>query len=459
MKYFNSITGQWEDDNKPEFQESFLSIPAGRGVDPTGAQDIQIPMSGYAEREMQNFLNYKNADMSNVPDLTGTKDMFLNPVSEALPMSARVEEAKAINPTVKKYIQDKYFGNKAPASNELPVPVPMAAQQQAKTNPEKIEDEYLAAQRSTNKNIFNANLAEAAQRLGAAIAGVSTDTSFYDKLRTQAKKAESDIVDARKESDERLKSDLTRKKMDPNSEESKRFRELVKSTMPTIAKAYGENFSLLSAADKDSVLDFGKMREQIEARKEQARILSANREDIRAERQYEKQQALATPFGMANTADDAKQLKEAYESKNNFDGKIKELIQLRKSKGGEIFDREAVARGKQLSKDLLLEYKNMAKLGVLSKADEDIINAIIPEDPLAFSMMPGQDPIMTKLESFQKDSDKDFATRVATRTRAGTQALQQNAGNQYPKQIRKGNQTATVSNEEELREAKSEGWE
>lgn len=458
MKYFNSITGQWEDDNKPEFQESFLSIPAGRAVDPTGRQDVQIPMSGYAEREMQNFLNYKNADMSNVPDLTGTKDLF-SQGTEVSPAQAEMEEpsqSSAIsNPVVKKYLQEKFFGNKAPASTDLPVPVQMNAQ----ANPVDQDDEYLAAQRATNKNIFHSNLAEAGQKLGAAIAGVNTDTSFYDKLRTQAKKSETDVADYRKQSDEKLKSDITRKKLDPNSEESKRFRDLVQSTMPNIAKAYGENFSLLTAADKESVLDFGKMREQIDARREQARILSASREDLKTERQYEKQQALATPYGMANTVDDAKKLKEGYESKKNFDSKLQELIKLRKSKGGELYDREAVARGKQLSKDLLLEYKNMAGLGVLSKADEDILNAIIPDDPLAFSMMPGQDPIMTKLESFQKDSDKDFQTRVATRTRSGTKDLQTNMGNQYPKQIKKGNQTATVSSEAELREARAEGWE
>src|SRR5690606_32413258 len=84
-------------------------------------------------------------------------------------------------------------------------------------------------------------------------------------------------------------------------------------------------------------------------------------------------------------------------------------------------NREAVARGKQLSKDLLLEYKNMAKLGVLSQADEKIINAIIPDDPLAFSgaSLVGQDPILSSLEKFKNDSDRDFATRVQTRTRQG----------------------------------------
>lgn len=155
---------------------------------------------------------------------------------------------------------------------------------------------------------------------------------------------------------------------------------------------------------------------------------SLDRKEARDERRFqsgikmdEKMQGLKTPFGLANTVDDAKQLKEAFEAKKNFDNKLDQMIELRKNKGAEVWNREDVARGKQLSKDLLLEYKNMAKLGVLSKSDEDIINAIIPEDPLEFklSSLVGQDPIMNNLKKFKEDSDKNFNTRIATRTRAG----------------------------------------
>lgn len=153
---------------------------------------------------------------------------------------------------------------------------------------------------------------------------------------------------------------------------------------------------------------------------------AANRAESRAERRYladlgrqEKMQALQTPYGLANTPDDAKQLKEGHEAKANFDSKIQEMIDLRNKYGTEYFNREAVARGKQLSKDLLLEYKNMAKLGVLSKSDEDIINAIIPEDPLGNDWAPGQDPILSNLQKFKADSDRDFKTRIQTRTRSG----------------------------------------
>jgi hypothetical protein len=146
----------------------------------------------------------------------------------------------------------------------------------------------------------------------------------------------------------------------------------------------------------------------------------------------EKMQGLKTPFGLANSEDDAKKLKEAFVSKKNFDNKIQEMIALReKHGGGAILNREDVERGKQLSKDLLLEYKNMAKLGVLSSSDEKIINAIIPEDPLAYNSpiaaIQGQDPILNRLKKFKGDSDLDFNTQVGTRTRAGVDSVAQGA--------------------------------
>lgn len=158
---------------------------------------------------------------------------------------------------------------------------------------------------------------------------------------------------------------------------------------------------------------------------------AADRAEARTERRYqaglakeEKLQALQTPYGLANTVDDAKQLKEGQLAKQAFDNKLNQMITLRqKHGGGAIWNREDVARGKQLSKDLLLEYKNMAKLGVLSKSDEDIINAIIPEDPLEYNSpiaaIQGQDPTLQRMIQFQQDSDKNFADGIAIRTRSG----------------------------------------
>lgn len=140
---------------------------------------------------------------------------------------------------------------------------------------------------------------------------------------------------------------------------------------------------------------------------------------IESEKQnYEDNREKSTTFGLARTKDDAKKLKEAAEIKSGFDANVKELISLREKYGAESLNREAVARARQLSKDLLLKKKNLESLGVLSKSDESIINAIIPDDPLEFRLsdkLTGSDSILSNLKSFQKDSDNDFNSRLQQR--------------------------------------------
>jgi len=137
-----------------------------------------------------------------------------------------------------------------------------------------------------------------------------------------------------------------------------------------------------------------------------------------AEGKAEKAEQLLVPgMGYALTADDAKKLKEAQETKKSFDRKLDELQQLRSEYGVEYMNREAVARGKQLSNSLLLDFKNLAKLGVLSQSDEKIINAIIPEDPLGQDYAIGQDPILSGIRKLKGDVGADFDSTVASRMR------------------------------------------
>lgn len=161
-------------------------------------------------------------------------------------------------------------------------------------------------------------------------------------------------------------------------------------------------------------------------RREELGLRRIERKDAIDDKIEEKQVALSTPYGLANTVDDAKQIKSADEEKKNFDSKIVELINLRKKyEGGNLpgINRKDQTRAEQLSKDLLLSYKNMAKLGVLSQSDEAIINAIIPEDPLQMrglaEVIQGEDAVLNKLTKFKSDSDKDFANKVNNRVRGG----------------------------------------
>jgi hypothetical protein len=167
---------------------------------------------------------------------------------------------------------------------------------------------------------------------------------------------------------------------------------------------------------------------------------AADRKEARDERRFqagvkldEKKQGLQTPFGLANTEDDAKKLKDAFEMKKSFDRNLDAMIELRKKHGGgALFNRDDVGLGKTLSRDLLLQYKELAKLGVMSQADEKILNDIIPSDPLQYNSplaaAQGQDPTLTKMQSFKDRSNQDFETRIGTRTRAGIGTVAQDSG-------------------------------
>lgn len=260
-------------------------------------------------------------------------------------------------------------------------------------NPENME----AAKQEAAKQKEGMGIAQFISGFGAAAAGrdVNKDAEFFENRRKQID--ENTIGAAEKKNKEMLDFYLKQKMMEQNQQDRDLDRQF--------------KMSMLNERNLD-------------------------RKQLVQDKQDEKMFALKTPYGIANTIEDAKNLKEAAESKANFDEKINELIQLRKSKGGgDIIDREAVARGKQLSKDLLLEYKNMAKLGVLSKSDEDIINAIIPQDPLQFrsplEVMNNQDSILNNMQKFKSDSDKDFQTRLKMRLRdKGAGYNQQNAQTQ-----------------------------
>lgn len=143
----------------------------------------------------------------------------------------------------------------------------------------------------------------------------------------------------------------------------------------------------------------------------------------------EKNDQLMTIYGQARTPDDAKKIKEAAVQKEKFDSALNEMIKLReKHGGGNITNREDVERGKQLSKDLLLAYKNIASLGVLSASDEKILNSIIPPDPLEYTnpvaAIQNQDPTLNRMKSFRNDTQKDFQTRLKNYVKDYDQSIQ-----------------------------------
>jgi len=255
---------------------------------------------------------------------------------------------------------------------------------------------------------------------------MAEDRSFEDKNRGRKEKdwQENDKAAAVDNDVNSKESEIARdlaKKMMPEKDFSGMTAAQLKKGLPMLEKMYAaEQASTIRrdsmAERKDARADSKEERENF---REENRV---RRDEEKTRRQDEKDFALATPYGAANTEQDAKDIKAGHEAKKSFDSKLDEMIELRtKHNGGALFNREDVDRGQQLSKDLLLEYKNMAKLGVLSQADEKIINAIIPDDPLEYKAagLLGQDPVMNNMKKFKIDSDNNFAERIKTRIRGG----------------------------------------
>jgi hypothetical protein len=264
-------------------------------------------------------------------------------------------------------------------------------------------------------------MGDAASTIGNAMTGRKHDSSFYNNAQASAGQGVKDIQDRRKGSIENDKVKATQAGQDPDSDKSKGKRDLYKKLFPEIVKQM-PSFDLLSSDDIEELKSPLELAQRAKDRMVQLQMMKEQKDLVRQEKELAKQDKVdrdieerTTVYGLARTKDDAKKLKEAAEDKDILDRSLEELIDLRNQKGVEYLDKNAVQRGEQLSKKILLSYKNLAKLGVLSKSDEDIINAIVPEDPLGQDWTPFQDPILHRLTKFRGDIQADFNTRLQQR--------------------------------------------
>lgn len=299
--------------------------------------------------------------------------------------------------------------------------------------------------------------------------GVERERQGQDWANADQDRERKKTLEAREDADYARTQAIQKAEDDPNSPQSVMYRKFAKKIRPDLS------FDGMSATEiKGMQAPIKKMYEidennksLVQAAKEKNLRMAESRDQRNYERDLKREEKMegmrVGDLGYANTVEDAKDLKQAMELKKDFDSKLDEMIALReKHNGGALLNREDVARGKQLSKDLLLAYKNMAKLGVLSKSDEDIINAIVPEDPLEYNSplaaMQGQDPTLNRLKKFREDGQKNWATKMEMRLRKGSPGLQKTTP-KFPLQVRdKNGRVATVSSAEELAEAQAEGF-
>ena len=211
-KFFNSVTGQMEDDGKGgmDFSNMFAM--------PTGIPEQSAPATPPAPTQKQ------------------------------------------MDPVVAQYLQQKM---QPPAPNMQPTP-PMAEDQFS-------PDRYKQALAKSQSEQDGTSLAQMASGIGAALAGRDPGSvdNYYKDLRGEIK--------------DKTVGEFNRQKAaqssDPNSPKSVAFRKLVESTMPNIAKSYGPKWNMVTEEDGKNILNFGSMRENIDARKQQAQILMGQKKD------------------------------------------------------------------------------------------------------------------------------------------------------------------------------------
>lgn len=124
-----------------------------------------------------------------------------------------------------------------------------------------------------------------ADGIGQALQGKAVNLDWMNKQNQQAYDQTIGQLEQDKKS---AMSDLIKQKdfeqFDPNSNASASFRQMIKTQFPNVAESYGEMFNNISAADSEAIFKPLQLKENIEARKEQARILSQDKAMAREEK-------------------------------------------------------------------------------------------------------------------------------------------------------------------------------
>lgn len=134
------------------------------------------------------------------------------------------------------------------------------------------------AQEKRKGEVNTANFSKAMATLGAGIAGHGAKSSmddYYNQQIEQANKGVTNIEDLQKAK----MSDIQMQQHDPNSRESKSFRKMIEAEFPKISDAYGDDWENVTASDKDKIFDPLKLKETIDARKQQNAIMMGMRQD------------------------------------------------------------------------------------------------------------------------------------------------------------------------------------
>lgn len=303
-------------------------------------------------------------------------------------------------------VEDDATATPSPAAPvaAAPAPAPMSDKMPANNdvlstnNDEAVRKAALAElekRKKTNKlTEFGAGIGDAISASASAFGG-NAPGGFQTRLTERHDKEQ-----------ETGKKDIEMKlRNDANSDVSRQYQNLVAQFMqkdpkdPTILGLTANQIAeKLPAIEK-----IASMRQQEELKRAELENAKAIKMQTAADKAKGQSEDLWTPLGQAKTKNDAKLIKDAHASYLDSKMGVQELIDLRKKKGAEFLDRESVAKGKMAAANLLLQYKTLVKLGVLSKDDYRLLDRIVPQDPLQVDIM---EDTPAKLAQFDKEVDR-----------------------------------------------------
>lgn len=222
------------------------------------------------------------------------------------------------------------------------------------------------------------------------------------------------------------------------------------------------------------------LEETIKSREQVAKIAAGERNDrrkmddaLKAAEAIEKKAEKAAQYGVPGlekseditpTLQEVSQLRSTVNTVKELSPKLerlKDLVVGNKEKGIEahgpfqMFGDDA-AEMQTLAREiqLLAKNKDMYELGVLAGPDLKLLEDITADPSSVSSFFTSTSSRKKQIET-QLESLKNKLTHKAESL--GYKSKQEGTS-QFPRQVRKGNQIATVQNEQELKEAQSEGW-
>lgn len=283
------------------------------------------------------------------------------------------------------------------------------------------EDDLAGAQRRANLMRGLAGMSRGTSRIGAAIAGTRPAQGVGEGLERSASQQVEEYLQRKQAAQAEAKSAQEASMRDPLSPASQRLQ-------ATVSRAFGsiytpEEISQMTAADAPLIMDAGKFRSTLDARRQEREDALAARAEERtgrateAERQRTFQagenaknraaqaalargrapKAPAAPKpvpgsvvpdmeivpGAAPTADDAKKVKGTLAASARMSKYVDELDQLHTTHGTE-YGGKAGTRMGQLATQIQLEAKTISELGALSGPDQELMKSLAGTDPSSF---------------------------------------------------------------------------